>query len=106
MTFFMKSTLHSVYFLPTKYYGEEININIDKMCSNMTTLRISYWPSLVCLDWVCQSLPFSAGASPLGGASPDLPFYFHFLPFLNYFDLWNINMTLFIYQINCPKNML
>ena len=32
MTFFMKSTLHSVYFLPTKYYGGEININIDKMC--------------------------------------------------------------------------
>ena len=48
MTFFMKSTLHSIYFLPTKYYGGEINI--DKMCSNTTTLRISHWPSLVSLD--------------------------------------------------------
>ena len=28
----------------------EININVDKMCSNMTTLRISHWPSLVWLD--------------------------------------------------------
>ena len=50
MTFFMLSTLHSVYFLPTKYYCGEININIDKMCSNMTTLSISHWPSLVWLD--------------------------------------------------------
>ena len=47
MTFFMKSTLHSVYFQPRKYYGGEININIDKMCSNTTTLTISHWPSLV-----------------------------------------------------------
>ena len=47
MTFFMKSTLHSVYVLPTKYYGGEMNINIDKMCSNTTALRISHWPSLV-----------------------------------------------------------
>ena len=30
MPFFMKSTLHNVYFLPTKYYGGKININIDK----------------------------------------------------------------------------
>ena len=50
MTFSMKSTLHSVDFLPTKYYGGEININIDKMCSNTTTLRISHWPSLVWSD--------------------------------------------------------
>ena len=50
MTFFMKSTLHSVYFPPTKYYGGEIYINIDKMCSNTTTLRIGHWPSLVWLD--------------------------------------------------------
>ena len=39
MTFFMKSTLYSGYFLHTKYYGGEINININKMCSNTTTLR-------------------------------------------------------------------
>ena len=51
----MKITLHSVYFQPTKYYGGEININIDKMCSNTTTLRISYWPSLVCLDPIKSS---------------------------------------------------
>ena len=28
MTFALKSTLCSVYFLPTKYYGGDININI------------------------------------------------------------------------------
>ena len=47
MTFFIKSTLHCIYLLPTKYYGGEMNINIDKMFSNTTTLRISHWPSLV-----------------------------------------------------------
>ena len=41
MTFFMK-TLHSVYFLPIKYYGG--GINIEKMCSNTTTLRFLCFP--------------------------------------------------------------
>ena len=57
----MKSTLRSVYFLPTKYYGGEINIHIEEMCSNTKTLRISHWPSVtrpMCISPKLNNLNF------------------------------------------------
>ena len=47
---------------------------------NMQIKLAKIWEKAVSIADL-STLPFSAGASRFGGASPDLPFSRHFLPF-------------------------